>query len=92
MDKRRLHLRVSGRVQGVGFRYFTQETADSLYLTGWVRNLPDGGVEIEAQGEVKALDAFCKEINEGPSLSYVKEFVKNEIPIENEEHEFSIVY
>ena len=41
---------VKGRVQGVGYRYFVRQTAQSLSLTGWVRNCPDGDVEAQAQG------------------------------------------
>ena len=52
----RRHLTVRGRVQGVGFRCFAQETAESLGLTGWVRNREDGAVEAEAQGTVEVID------------------------------------
>ena len=56
-----IHAEVRGRVQGVGFRYTTERTARQLGLTGWVRNLPDGGVEVWAQGTptaVRRLQAF----------------------------------
>ena len=46
---------VSGRVQGVGFRYFTQDTALREGVTGWVRNLPDGRVEAHVEGEIEAV-------------------------------------
>jgi acylphosphatase len=59
----RVHLLVSGRVQGVAFRAYTVDEARGLGLDGWVRNLPDGRVEVEAEGERRALEklvAFCR--------------------------------
>jgi acylphosphatase len=64
MDCVRAHLTVSGTVQGVCFRAFTREEARALGLSGWVRNLPDGRVEIEAEGpmdRVQALIAWCRQ-------------------------------
>jgi acylphosphatase len=61
----RLHLVVRGRVQGVGFRWFALETAESLGLTGWVRNREDGSVEAEAQGTEEALSAFVARLKSG---------------------------
>ncbi len=61
-DLVRVHLLVSGIVQGVSFRYYTVEEARRLGVAGWVRNLPDGRVEAEAEGErarVEALVAWC---------------------------------
>ena len=51
MSKTRVHIFVSGLVQGVFFRYFTKKTADKLNLKGWVKNLDDGRVEILAEGD-----------------------------------------
>jgi acylphosphatase len=51
----RVHLFISGRVQGVNFRYYTQRKAQELELTGWVRNLWDGRVEALFEGEAKAV-------------------------------------
>jgi acylphosphatase len=62
-DRVRVHLLVSGRVQGVAFRAYTEDEARRLGVTGWVRNLPDGRVEAEAEGErafVEALVAWCR--------------------------------
>jgi acylphosphatase len=62
---------VSGRVQGVGFRYFVQRKASSLGLAGWTRNLPDGQVQILARGPVAALAALAAELRTGPPLAQV---------------------
>jgi len=57
---------VSGRVQGVGFRYFTQDVARRAGVTGWVRNLDDGRVEAYAEGELEAVDSVERAIRIGP--------------------------
>ena len=53
-----------GRVQGVGFRYTTKQIAMGFEVTGWVRNLPDGRVEMEVRGEEDEVAAFLREIRE----------------------------
>ena len=57
---------VSGRVQGVGFRYFTQDVALREGATGWVRNLPDGRVEAHVDGEVEAVSRVERALRSGP--------------------------
>lgn len=59
-------VRVSGRVQGVGFRHWTQGRAARLGLRGWVRNLPDGRVELWARGSAEAVEALLAACAEGP--------------------------
>jgi acylphosphatase len=81
MAVKRLSITVAGRVQGVGFRYFARDLAESLGLSGWVRNNIDRSVECEAQGEGKDLQEFMEKLREGPPLSRVKEVVMNEIPV-----------
>jgi acylphosphatase len=66
-DLERIHLLISGRVQGVGFRYSALRTADSLGLRGWVRNLPDGRVEVMAEGDRGILDEFVQWCRRGPA-------------------------
>ncbi|HSG27506.1 MAG TPA: acylphosphatase [Candidatus Krumholzibacterium sp.] len=68
---RRIRIRVSGIVQGVGFRFFTRSAARRAGVGGFVRNLPDGSVEAEAQGEENELETFIKEIKKGPVSSRV---------------------
>ena len=59
-----IHVLYSGTVQGVGFRYNVQRLARSLSLTGWVKNLPDGNVEMTAQGEKPALEELLARIDQ----------------------------
>lgn len=64
---------VYGRVQGVGYRYFTWRQAEALSLTGYVRNLPDGkAVEVVAEGERENLDEFIRQLEAGPRLARVE--------------------
>ena len=63
---------VIGRVQGVGFRYFTQSIAREFGLVGWVRNNYNGTVAIYAEGPESSLDAFLKAVKRGPSSSHVR--------------------
>jgi acylphosphatase len=60
------HYVVGGQVQGVGFRFFTQAAAVREGIYGWVRNQPDGSVEIQAEGEAEALERFEHRIRHGP--------------------------
>jgi len=69
--KRRVRLLVSGRVQGVFFRAHTRELARGLGLSGYVRNLPDGRVEIVAEGEEAALRELVSFAHRGPPLAQV---------------------
>jgi acylphosphatase len=68
----RRHLLVRGHVQGVGYRWFARETAESLQLAGWTRNRDDGTVEIEAEGEAAALDEFEKRLRDGNPAAQVE--------------------
>jgi acylphosphatase len=70
-DKMRLHAIVHGRVQGVGFRAYTQHEAISLQLCGWVRNNSDGTVEVVAEGPKTALDRFLHYLQTGPPCASV---------------------
>lgn len=85
----RRHYLVTGRVQGVGFRQFTAQRAQELQLSGWVRNLPDGNVEAEAQGALERLLLFEERLRQGPPLSRVENLTIREIP-EEAEHGFAI--
>ena len=60
---KRIHLYYSGSVQGIGFRYTAERIADSLKLTGWVRNLPDGRVEVMLEGSEPDIELFLQKIS-----------------------------
>ena len=65
------HLRISGRVQGVGFRYFMERRARELGVTGWVRNRHDGTVEAMVQGTPEAVEAMIAAARQGPRSALV---------------------
>jgi acylphosphatase len=67
----RMHVIVDGHVQGVGFRYFVQEHASSLGLTGWVRNTYDGQVELTAEGKHSELEKLLEKVKTGPRSAWV---------------------
>lgn len=71
----------SGRVQGVGFRYTTRQIASGYEVTGWVQNLPDGRVELQAMAEAEELEAFLTEILESTLGSLIKEHEEKTIPL-----------
>lgn len=62
----RVHLEISGRVQGVGFRWFARERARAMGLAGWVRNRADGSVEVVADGPDDIVERFVRELRAGP--------------------------
>jgi acylphosphatase len=67
----RVHVIVSGRVQGVAYRYFAEKRAASLGVTGWVRNLYDGRVEVLAEGDRADIDLFIEHLRKGPRQAQV---------------------
>ncbi len=71
-DKQRFHAIVEGKVQGVSFRFYTVQFARNLDVTGWVRNLPDGTVEVVAEGPREHLDGLIEYLHEGPPDAHVK--------------------
>ena len=73
---------ISGRVQGVGFRWFVLRAAQRLGVTGWARNLWDGRVEVMGQGTLSMLHDFQKGLHEGPPLGHVEKVEKSEVTSE----------
>src|SRR5262245_11022067 len=72
--------RIHGRVQGVGFRFFTRRTARSLGLSGFVRNLPDGSVEAVVEGDDDRLTALERELHRGPTGARVERVETSDHP------------
>lgn len=85
-----LKLRISGRVQGVCFRHYTQQTAAEHGVRGWVKNCSDGTVEALLQGEDEAIRAMIRWCHEGPPAAEVEK-VEVTVPDEIEDYaEFSV--
>jgi len=78
-------IKVYGRVQGVGFRFYTQKKANELEITGYVKNRPDGSVYIEAEGEENNLELFIRWCEDGPSWAHVSKLEKQYVPLFDEE-------
>lgn len=79
MSQKTVFIIVTGRVQGVGFRYFAKFKADETDITGWVKNTSDGNVEIEAKGEAENLETFIGWIKTGPPRAIVRTISVSEI-------------
>ena len=84
----RLYIRVSGRVQGVGFRWFTSMTAARLNLTGWVRNREDGDVEMEVQGDEGPVEDCVRAVSRGPRYAVVENMERHPLVPEPGERSF----
>jgi len=77
---RSIHLEIRGRVQGVGFRWFVRETARGLRLRGWVKNRPDGNVEVAAAGSDEDLQQLAEALGRGPRGAVVESVEKLPAP------------
>jgi acylphosphatase len=78
-DIKTFRVLLSGRVQGVGFRYFVHDMATRFSVNGYVQNTRDNKVEIICQGQENNLDMFILAVKKGPALSFVSEFLMEEI-------------
>ena len=81
MTLRAVHIWISGQVQGVGYRQTCRSVARSLDLTGWIRNVADGRVEVFAQGEQERVDQLINWAWSGPSTATVKGLESETAPI-----------
>lgn len=88
----RIKALVSGHVQGVGFRYFIQSNALKYNLTGWVKNLSNGDVSLEAQGDKIDIKKFLEVLKNGNPFAKVQNISINEIPLDSLEKKFKITY
>ena len=84
------HYLVRGRVQGVGYRYFAQEVAERLGVTGYVRNLATGEVEVHAEAEEATLERFKQELGRGPGMSRVTGILESDLPLSQSYSSFLI--
>jgi acylphosphatase len=89
---KRVHVIISGRVQGVCFRAYTQDTARALNLTGWVRNLRNGDVEAVFEGKEDDVDRMVAWCRHGPRLAEVASVIVTEEQSTREFDQFSVRY
>lgn len=87
-----VHVRITGKVQGVWFRQSTKQEAETHYITGWIKNTKDGAVEGVFQGAENDVDALLHWCHHGPPLSKVEEVLVDEIDGETTFSTFSIRY
>jgi acylphosphatase len=92
MEKARAHIYIHGRVQGVFYRGFTQDTALKLKLKGWVRNLRDGSVEAVFEGDKKVIEEAIRQCHIGPPASRITGIDIQWEPYTGGEEGFSVRY
>jgi acylphosphatase len=90
--KKRFHVFISGRVQGVCFRAYTKQQADSLGLTGWVKNRANGQVESVFEGDEAAVRTMLAWCRQGPPLARVSDVDAVEEPASGTGSDFRILY
>ncbi len=79
--QRAKHYFVRGQVQGVGYRYFARRAAERLAVKGFVRNMPDGNVEVHAEADDATLRLFKQELERGPGMAEVTEVEERDVPV-----------
>jgi acylphosphatase len=90
--KSRVHVLISGRVQGVWFRANTKDKAEQLGLKGWVRNTSDGNVEAVFEGEPEQINEMLEWCHQGPPMARVENVKVEKQKISDEFNVFSIKY
>lgn len=90
MNNRNKHLIISGRVQGVGFRYFTYKNARELGIKGWVQNLRDGTVEVVLEGPPENVETMVERLKKGPPSARVRQVEEVESVNSEDFKKFSI--
>jgi acylphosphatase len=91
MAQIRVQLEISGRVQGVCYRYFTQQTAQTAGITGWVKNRINGNVVALLEGEEKAIASMIEQCHQGPQLAHVDHIEIEHHPYSGEFNDFTIL-
>lgn len=91
-DLVRVHVFISGLVQGVAYRFFAEKYAGRMEITGWARNLPDGRVEVLAEGSGENIEAFLARLREGPRLAQVDGFDVRREASTGEFRDFRVVF
>jgi acylphosphatase len=89
-ERVRVHLLIAGRVQGVAFRAYTVDEARALGVCGWVRNLPDGRVEAEAEGEKRPVEALVAWCRHGPPAARVDGVQVDWVPFQGDLGPFTV--
>lgn len=92
MQQKAVRVRITGRVQGVGYRFHAQHAAEEHHICGWVRNAVDGAVEILAQGDPGELEAFLDKVKIGPRMSHVDNVLLEPIPVSTQWTTFRVRY
>lgn len=92
MNNKRVRLIIKGRVQGVWFRDSTRRQASRLGVRGWVRNLPDGSVEVLAEGPAQKVDKLVEWCHEGPPAAHVDQVIQDQEAWRGEFDSFEIRY
>jgi len=92
MNIKTLQIRVIGSVQGVFFRDYTRRTAQKLEITGWVKNCPDGSVELLASGTIEQLDTLISWLHQGSPNAVVQKVITKEISPEKTYRFFDITF
>ncbi len=87
-----VHIMITGTVQGVGFRYYTRRLASSLGLTGFVKNLASGEVEIEAEGDKQKVQELIHDLQTKDMAEYISDLKLEWSVYENKYHDFSISF
>ena len=90
--KKNLHIYLSGKVQGVGFRAFIRQNAKNLSLKGWAKNLSDGRVEVVLSGTKSKLDKILELLEEGPRFARVHNIEVEEKEYQDKYSNFKIKY
>lgn len=92
MEKTRMELHYYGRVQGVGFRYWSHTQAIRAHVTGWARNEYDGSVTVQVQGTKEQIETFMYGVEHGHTYIRIDRIEKKQIPVDVNEKKFGVRY